>query len=204
MRVVLGKRMHHVAVWRCPRISSVQDTLSIRSSLLRANNSKPNWSCNRFALWAQQGESSDLSTCLVRHMSTMSAQRLSNLTAVVTGSSSGIGRAIALGLAGEGAALVVCADLRPDQSQINSTPPLGAHAASLGRDLAVKALDVAQSNMVDQEIPTHTLIRKRFGPDKAVYVPCDVALEDAASDDAVKGIRHAIEKAVELTGKLDL
>lgn len=39
--------------------------------------------------------------------------RLQDKVAVITGSSSGLGRAIALAYAGEGA-LIVCADLKPD------------------------------------------------------------------------------------------
>ncbi|CAE7027333.1 hypothetical protein CFE70_003897 [Pyrenophora teres f. teres 0-1] len=57
--------------------------------------------------------------------------RLQNRIAIITGSSSGIGRAIAIAFASEGAT-IVCADLRPEArpspSPTTSTdPPLTTH-----------------------------------------------------------------------------
>jgi len=75
--------------------------------------------------------------------------RLSQKVAIVTGSSSGIGRAISIAYASHGTKLVVCADIRPD-----------AHGASLSSD---------------DNIHTHDFINKEFGAGKAVFVKCNVA-----------------------------
>jgi len=70
--------------------------------------------------------------------------RLQDRVSIVTGSSSGIGRAIALGFAEQGA-IVVCADLSPD----------------------------ARGNAGDNDASaTHEVIRERGG--KAIYVRTDV------------------------------
>lgn len=45
-------------------------------------------------------------------MAAVPALRLANKVAIVTGASSGLGRAIALAYAGHGTRLVVCADLQ--------------------------------------------------------------------------------------------
>ena len=72
--------------------------------------------------------------------------RLHQKVALVTGSSSGLGRAIAFAYASHGTNLVVCADLQPD-------PKPG----------------------IDGEVaPTHEAICRKFGDDKAVFVHCDV------------------------------
>lgn len=53
--------------------------------------------------------------------------RLTNKIAVVTGSSSGIGRAISLALHREGAA-VICADIREtSRNEASSEPEIGTH-----------------------------------------------------------------------------
>lgn len=75
--------------------------------------------------------------------------RLQGKVAVITGSSSGLGRAIALAYASHGAKLVVCADLRP-------APALGVEEGE------------------DAVVPTHELIEKKFGAGKAVFSECDV------------------------------
>ena len=70
--------------------------------------------------------------------------------AVVTGSSSGLGRAIALLYATHGTRLIVCADLRPN---------------TLGVD-------------VDEEpdFATHELICRRHGADKAIFMKSNVGI----------------------------
>ena len=73
-----------------------------------------------------------------------SPQRLLNKIAVITGASSGLGRAIALAYATHGAT-VVCADLQP----------------------------VAQVHINDQDVKaTHDVILENGG--KSVFVECDV------------------------------
>src|SRR5690242_1511690 len=76
--------------------------------------------------------------------------RFAGRTALVTGSSSGNGRAIALRLAAEGAS-VMCCDIRPDGR------PGGFDEAP--------------------DVPTHTLINERGG--KAAYRHCDATIEDS-------------------------
>ncbi|KAF2493093.1 putative 2-(R)-hydroxypropyl-CoM dehydrogenase [Lophium mytilinum] len=79
--------------------------------------------------------------------------RLDQKVALVTGSSSGIGRAIAIAYASHETKLVVCADVRPDAHGTASTPE-------------------------DKET-THELINKRYGEGKAVFVRCDVSEADS-------------------------
>jgi NAD(P)-dependent dehydrogenase (short-subunit alcohol dehydrogenase family) len=71
--------------------------------------------------------------------------RLHQRIAIVTGSSSGMGRAIALGLAREGA-YVVCSDLKPEAAQHGFEE--------------------------DKEIPTHIVIANNGG--KSAFQKCDV------------------------------
>lgn len=79
----------------------------------------------------------------------MGGPRLPQKVALITGSSSGVGRAIALLFASEGTSLIVCADLKPEAAQ-------GADA--------------------DPDYPTHELICKKYGDGKAVYVRTDVGV----------------------------
>ena len=75
---------------------------------------------------------------------------LLNKTAIVTGSSSGLGRAIALLFAAQGTRRVICADLKPD----------------------------SPADGVDEEqgVATHELISRRYGAEKAVFVKTDVGI----------------------------
>jgi len=71
--------------------------------------------------------------------------RLHERVAIVTGSSSGMGRAIALALAREGA-LVVCSDLKPEAAE--------------------------HGFQEDKEIPTHMVIKNNGG--KSHFQKCDM------------------------------
>jgi NAD(P)-dependent dehydrogenase (short-subunit alcohol dehydrogenase family) len=92
--------------------------------------------------------------------------RLDSKVCLVTGASSGIGRAIATAYASHGTALIVCADLRPD-----------AHGNNVS------------SSSPDDKLDTHDLINKTHGEGKAIFVKCNVADSgsvEAAVKEAVK------------------
>ena len=84
-------------------------------------------------------------------------------TAIVTGSSSGVGRAIALLFASQGARLIVCADIKP-------------YTRTGGIDQ-------------DSETATHELICRRYGDSKSVFVKTNVSVGsdvDACVREAVR------------------
>ena len=76
--------------------------------------------------------------------------RLKDKTCIVTGSSSGLGRAIALAFAAQGTRLVVCADLK----------------------------STSNSNFMaeDAGTPTDEVIRRRYGENKGIFVKTNVTI----------------------------
>lgn len=78
------------------------------------------------------------------------SERLASKVCIVTGASSGLGRAISLAFAANGAFPIICSDLRPD--------PHGSFGAS------------------DTHISTHELICKKYGEGKAIYVKANVTV----------------------------
>lgn len=90
-------------------------------------------------------------------------QRLEDKVCIITGASSGLGRAISLAFASQGARLVVCADLNP-------SPKSEFEAEEAG-------------------VPTHEVICRRYGEYKGIYVKTNVtrgAEVEALIQEAVK------------------
>ena len=90
--------------------------------------------------------------------------RLSDKVAIVTASSSGIGRAIALAFASQGTKLVVCADLQP-----TARPGIAEEAAA-------KA--------------THELIQEQHGNERAIFIKTDALVESEVE----ACVKEAIDK----------
>ena len=92
--------------------------------------------------------------------------RLLDKVAVVTGSSSGIGRAIALGFAAQGTRLIICADVQPFAR--------------------IEAPNEATN-------PTHELIVERYGEGQAFFKQVDMTVagevEACVAEAAEKGGR---------------
>ena len=132
-------------------------------------------------------------------MTSTMASRLSNKVAVVTGSSSGIGRSIALAFASQGAKLIVCADVQPNCYDIAETAP-------------------APAGLNDSSQPTHDFVCRLRGLGTGIFVRCDVSLgldeKGASLDevvhlgedgmDRVRGVHAAIEEAMRIGGRLDM
>lgn len=79
------------------------------------------------------------------------AGRLQDRVAVITGSSSGIGRAIALKFASEGAH-IVCGDLRPEERDPNEVPTHELVTKSFGGKAVFLKTDVREEKEVQSLI----------------------------------------------------
>ena len=114
-----------------------------------------------------------------------------------TGSSSGIGRAIALAFAEQGTKLIVGADLQPAPRNVDATP---------------------HDTPWQDSKPTHEVISDLHGEGKACFVVCDVSLgagewgekEEYEEGDNTREtskeamIGRALRVAVSLAGRLDM
>ena len=109
----------------------------------------------------------------------MSCKQMESQVCIVTGSSSGLGRAIALKFAEQGAKLVICADIK-------RLPPVDGKKQGARKD---------SSN--DHELgSTDEIICRTHGKDKALFVEVDVTNSDQ--------VKELIAKTLEVGGRLDV
>ena len=97
-------------------------------------------------------------------VSTSISGRLNGKVAIVTGSSSGLGRAIALAFAAQGTRLIICADL-----QEKATSNFSAIAG---------------------DGPTHEVICEHYGDGKAIFVKTNVTVADQVQNLVEQAVNH--------------
>ncbi|MBE7181216.1 MAG: SDR family oxidoreductase [Terriglobus roseus] len=110
----------------------------------------------------------------------MASNRLAGRTALITGSSSGIGRAVAIAFAAEGAN-VCCLDLYPNLR--NAVDPATGKADSI-------------HNRITSGEPTHELLARQHGDARVTFVKTDVT--------SARDWERAVQACVERFSRLDI
>jgi NAD(P)-dependent dehydrogenase (short-subunit alcohol dehydrogenase family) len=122
------------------------------------------------------------------------APRLAGKVAVVTGTSSGIGRAVALLFAEHGAALALL-DVRRDSRSADERPATDAALAASGAEAVYVACDVGREEDVDAAFE---VARARFGRVHVLVNCAGVFLRNAVVDVSLEEWREVLD--VNLTG----
>lgn len=108
----------------------------------------------------------------------MSSDKMNSKVCIVTGSSSGIGRAIAIAFAEQGARLVICGDIRNSPAKYEG----------MNEDTPEK--------ISENHRPTDEVICRAHGEGKALFVHTDVSDPEQ--------VKNLIAKALEVGGRLDV
>src|SRR5262245_36772463 len=122
--------------------------------------------------------------------------RLRGRVALVTGSSSGIGRAIATLFAEEGADLVLC-DLRPESRLPEEQPPTGQVVSDLGASVLFQPTDVSVETDVERAFAA---LRRGFGRLDVLVNCAGVFVRRSAGELEMEEWRRVLD--VNLTGYL--